>query len=109
MRSNETAGPRVEYRRSNLKELLSNVDDDSEFLVNTRAGQPSDFILHPQLPTLQLSQLEIVRGRMLKRFGQFRFKHPVALFEFCEMRRYSHSRVSLGVRLTSDDSFVTRS
>ena len=110
MRSNEAAGPRVEYRRSNLKELLSNVDgDDSDwFSVNTRAGQPSDFILYPQLPTLQLGQLEIVRRWMLKRFGQFRFKHPVALFEFCEMRRCSHSRVSLGVRWTSDDSFVTR-
>jgi hypothetical protein len=61
--------------------------------VNTRARQPRDFILHPQLPTLQLSQLAIVRGGMLKRFRQFRFEHLVALFEFCE-RRLSHSRVS---------------
>jgi hypothetical protein len=77
--------------------------------MNTRAAaQPRDFILYPQLPTLQLSQLEIVRRWMLKRFRQFRFKHPVALFEFYEMRRYSHSPVSLGVRRSADDSFVTR-
>lgn len=77
-------------------------------LVNARAVQPRDFILDLQLPTLQLSQLAIVRGGMLKRFRQFRFQHPVALFEFCEMRRCGHSRVSLGARLNSDDSFVTR-
>jgi hypothetical protein len=45
---------------------------------------------------------------MPERFQEFRFKHLVALFEFCEMRRYSHSRVSLGVRRSADDSFVTR-
>jgi hypothetical protein len=43
---------------------------------------------------------------MRKRFSEFRFQHPVPLFEFCEMRRCCHSRVSLGVR-SSDDSFVT--
>jgi hypothetical protein len=45
---------------------------------------------------------------MLQRFREFRFQHPVTLFEFGKMRQYSHSLVSLGPEQISDDSFVTR-
>jgi hypothetical protein len=68
----------------------------SGFSVHARAVQPSDFVFHLQLPTLQLSQLKIVRGWMLKRFFEFGFKHPVALFEFSEMRRLGHLTSLLG-------------
>jgi len=59
--------------------------------VNTRAVQPRDFILDPQLTTLQLTQLEIVRGGVLKRFREFRFKHLMALLKFGKIGHYGHS------------------
>ena len=59
-------------------------------------SQSRDFILKLQFTTLQFTQYEIVRGWMLKCLSQFIFKHPMPLFEFCEMRRYSHVSNLLG-------------
>lgn len=74
--------------------------------MNTRAVQARDFILDPQLTTLQLIQLEIISGWMLQRFRQFRFQHLVTLFEFRELRQYCHSLVSLGSERIPDHAFV---
>jgi hypothetical protein len=64
--------------------------------VKARPVQSCDFIFYLQFSTFQLSQLKIVCGEMLKRVGQFGFKHLVAVFEFSETRRCSHAASLLG-------------
>jgi hypothetical protein len=52
--------------------------------------QTCDFVLHQQLATLQLYDLEIVDGRMRAGFADFRFQGPVPSFKFRKMRLYGH-------------------
>jgi hypothetical protein len=52
--------------------------------------QTRDFVLHQQLATLQLYDLEIVNRRMRTGFADFRFQSPVPSFKFRKMRLYGH-------------------
>jgi hypothetical protein len=59
-------------------------------------GQPRNFVLKLQFSTLQLTQFQVIRGRMLEGLSQFILKHPMLLFEFCKVRRCSHVSGLLG-------------
>src|SRR5262249_16189098 len=60
--------------------------------------QARDFLLHWQLPTLQLHDLKIVNRWMRAGFDYFRFQGPIPSFQFRKMRRYGHT----GGLLSSD-------
>src|SRR5262249_44110950 len=52
--------------------------------------QACDFILHQQLATLQLHDLEIVDRRMGAGFDYFSFQGPMPSFQFRKMSFYGH-------------------
>jgi len=52
--------------------------------------QPRDFVLHQQLATLQLYDLEIVDRRMRSGLVEFSFQGPMPSFQFRKMRLYGH-------------------
>jgi len=52
--------------------------------------QACDFVLHQQLATFQLYDLEIVDRRMGPGFCDFRFEDPMPSFQFRKMRFYGH-------------------
>jgi hypothetical protein len=52
--------------------------------------QPRDFVFHQQLATLQLYDLQPVRGRVRHGFIDFLFECLVPLFELRKMRLHGH-------------------
>ena len=62
-------------------------------LVYARAAvvfQAGDFVLHMQLATLQLRELQAIRRRMRERLVELIFEGPMPLFEFRKMRFDRH-------------------
>ena len=58
--------------------------------AGVHALYPHDLVLHKQLATFQLRDLEVIGRRMSHRFGDFVLKGTVPPFQFRKMRLHCH-------------------
>jgi hypothetical protein len=87
---------RDEARRSEAKpRMAAAASSGAQVQAASKLGwalvlEARDFVLHPQLATFQLNDLEIVDRRMSAGISYFRFQGAMPSFQFRKMRFYGH-------------------